>query len=66
MACRLWQPVTKAIRQGDQHGASREKWALEEAQRQRVREHQLSPTAWAPRLFQQDPLTREWHYRHEE
>ncbi|XP_040826777.1 oxysterol-binding protein-related protein 5 isoform X2 [Ochotona curzoniae] len=63
---RLWQPVTKAIRQGDQHGASREKWALEEAQRQRVREHQLSPTAWAPRLFQQDPLTREWHYRHED
>lgn len=63
---RLWQHVTRAIREGDQHRATQEKSALEEAQRQRSRERQQSLTAWLPQLFQQDPVTQEWRYRHED
>lgn len=63
---RLWQHVTRAIREGDQLRATQEKSALEEAQRQRSRERQQSLTAWLPQLFQQDPVTQEWRYRHEE
>ncbi|KAM5248132.1 oxysterol-binding protein-related protein 5 [Ctenodactylus gundi] len=62
---RLWQHVTKAILQGDQHRATEEKFVLEEAQRQRSRERQQSLTPWKPQLFHQDPLTQEWRYRHE-
>uniref|UniRef100_G1TYQ0 Oxysterol binding protein like 5 n=1 Tax=Oryctolagus cuniculus TaxID=9986 RepID=G1TYQ0_RABIT len=63
---RLWQHVTRAIREGDQHRATQEKSALEEVQRQRSRERQQSLTAWLPQLFQQDPVTQEWRYRHED
>ncbi|KAM4845891.1 oxysterol-binding protein-related protein 5 [Thomomys bottae] len=62
---RLWQHVTKAIREGDQHKATQEKSALEEAQRQRSRERQQSLAPWTPQLFRLDPLTQEWHYRYE-
>lgn len=64
-ACRLWQHVTRALREGDQHKATQEKCALEEAQRQRTRERQQSLTPWTPRLFRLDPATQEWRYRHE-
>lgn len=63
---RLWQHVTRAIREGDQHKATQEKSVLEEAQRQRAREHQQSLTPWKPQLFLLDPLTQEWRYRYEE
>ncbi|XP_042528510.1 oxysterol-binding protein-related protein 5 [Dipodomys spectabilis] len=62
---RLWQHVTRAIREGDQHKATREKSALEEAQRQRSRQRQQTLTPWKPQLFRLDPLTQEWHYRYE-
>ncbi|XP_036151798.1 oxysterol-binding protein-related protein 5 isoform X2 [Myotis myotis] len=62
---RLWQHVTRAIREGDQHTATREKFALEEAQRQRTREQQQRLAPWAPRLFHLDPATQEWRYRFE-
>uniref|UniRef100_H0XB33 Oxysterol-binding protein n=1 Tax=Otolemur garnettii TaxID=30611 RepID=H0XB33_OTOGA len=62
---RLWQHVTKAISEGDQHKATQEKFVLEEAQRQRTRELQQSVTSWKPQLFHVDPVTREWHYRYE-
>ncbi|XP_051049421.1 oxysterol-binding protein-related protein 5 isoform X2 [Phodopus roborovskii] len=62
---RLWQHVTRAIREGDQHKATQEKSVLEEAQRQRAREHQQSLTPWKPRLFHLDPLTQEWRYHYE-
>lgn len=39
---------------------------LEEAQRQRAREHQQSLTPWKPHLFVLDPLSQEWRYRYEE
>ncbi|KAK2496662.1 hypothetical protein MC885_006548 [Smutsia gigantea] len=62
---RLWQHVTRAIGEGDQHKATREKFSLEEAQRQQTRERQQSLTPWKPRLFRLDPATQEWHYRYE-
>uniref|UniRef100_A0A8C5L9P8 Oxysterol-binding protein n=1 Tax=Jaculus jaculus TaxID=51337 RepID=A0A8C5L9P8_JACJA len=62
---RLWQHVTRAIRKGDQHKATQEKFALEEAQRQRARERQQSLVPWKPRLFYLDALTQDWRYRHE-
>ncbi|XP_036076904.1 oxysterol-binding protein-related protein 5 isoform X3 [Rousettus aegyptiacus] len=62
---RLWQHVTRALREGDQHKATQEKCALEEAQRQRTRERQQSLMPWTPRLFRLDPATQEWRYLHE-
>uniref|UniRef100_I3MUI8 Oxysterol-binding protein n=1 Tax=Ictidomys tridecemlineatus TaxID=43179 RepID=I3MUI8_ICTTR len=63
---RLWQHVTRAIHEGDQHRATQEKCVLEEAQRQRIREHQQGLTPWTPQLFHLDPLTHEWRYRYED
>uniref|UniRef100_A0A2K5KTD5 Oxysterol-binding protein n=1 Tax=Cercocebus atys TaxID=9531 RepID=A0A2K5KTD5_CERAT len=63
---RLWQHVTRAIGKGDQHRATQEKFALEEAQRRRARERQESLTPWKPQLFHLDPTTQEWHYRYED
>ncbi|XP_011785547.1 PREDICTED: oxysterol-binding protein-related protein 5 [Colobus angolensis palliatus] len=63
---RLWQHVTRAIGKGDQHRATQEKFALEEAQRRRARERQESLTPWKPQLFHLDPVTQEWHYRYED
>ncbi|XP_053058747.1 oxysterol-binding protein-related protein 5 isoform X5 [Acinonyx jubatus] len=63
---RLWQHVTRAIGEGDQHKATREKFSLEEAQRQRARERQQNLTPWKPQLFRLDPATREWRYLHED
>ncbi|KAM5317304.1 oxysterol-binding protein-related protein 5 [Glossophaga mutica] len=62
---RLWQRVTRAIRDGDQHRATQEKFLLEEAQRQRAHERQQSLMPWTPRLFHLDPTTQEWRYRFE-
>ncbi|KAM6159008.1 oxysterol-binding protein-related protein 5 isoform 2-T2 [Rhynchocyon petersi] len=63
---RLWQHVTKAIGEGDQHKATQEKFILEEAQRRRALERQQTLTPWTPRLFYLDPATEEWRYRHED
>lgn len=63
---RLWQHVTRAIGKGDQHRATQEKFALEEAQRRRARERQESLTPWKPQLFHLDPITQEWRYRYED
>uniref|UniRef100_A0A8C7ARQ4 Oxysterol-binding protein n=1 Tax=Neovison vison TaxID=452646 RepID=A0A8C7ARQ4_NEOVI len=63
---RLWQHVTRAISEGDQHRATQEKFSLEEMQRQRARERQQNLVPWKPQLFRLDPATQEWHYRHED
>ncbi|KAM9221444.1 oxysterol-binding protein-related protein 5 isoform 2-T2 [Dugong dugon] len=63
---RLWQHVTRAIGEGDQHRATQEKLTLEEAQRRRALERQQTLTSWMPRLFRLDPTTQEWHYKHED
>ncbi|XP_012413093.1 oxysterol-binding protein-related protein 5 [Trichechus manatus latirostris] len=63
---RLWQHVTRAIGEGDQHRATQEKLTLEEAQRRRALERQQTLTPWIPRLFRLDPATQEWRYKHED
>lgn len=62
--CRLWQPVTRAICEGDQARAMKEKLLLEESQLQQVRQcHSLAP--WTPKFFRLDPTTQEWRYQYE-
>ncbi|KAF7224783.1 oxysterol-binding protein-related protein 5 isoform X1 [Nothobranchius furzeri] len=59
---RLWQHVTRAIMEQDQQQATKEKFILEDAQRKEVRER--GDKLWIPQLFQQDPVTSEWTYKH--
>ncbi|XP_053741690.1 oxysterol-binding protein-related protein 5 isoform X1 [Synchiropus splendidus] len=59
---RLWQRVTSAILDRDQVRATQEKFVLEEAQRKEARDRGDRP--WNPRLFQLDPVTSEWTYKH--
>ncbi|XP_054885551.1 oxysterol-binding protein-related protein 5 isoform X2 [Poeciliopsis prolifica] len=59
---RLWQHVTSAILDRDQVRATQEKFVLEEAQRKEAKER--GETLWIPKLFQQDPVTSEWTYKH--
>ncbi|XP_072309385.1 oxysterol-binding protein-related protein 8 isoform X3 [Eucyclogobius newberryi] len=61
---RLWQHVTRAINNKDQTEATNEKFHLEEAQRKCARERKAKCEDWNPALFEQDPLTGEWHYRY--
>lgn len=63
---RLWQHVTRAINNKDQTEATNEKFILEEAQRKSARERKAKCEEWIPRLFEQDPITGEWHYRYAE
>ncbi|CAN9498790.1 unnamed protein product [Ophioblennius macclurei] len=59
---RLWRHVTSAITDRDQVRATQEKYVLEQAQRKEARERGDKP--WTTRLFQQDPVTSEWTYKH--
>ncbi|KAM6961162.1 oxysterol-binding protein-related protein 5 isoform 2-T2 [Aplochiton taeniatus] len=59
---RLWQQVTSAIMDRDQNQATQEKFVLEEAQRNEARDRGDKP--WAPHLFQLDPDSNEWTYKH--
>uniref|UniRef100_A0A673CVX5 Oxysterol-binding protein n=1 Tax=Sphaeramia orbicularis TaxID=375764 RepID=A0A673CVX5_9TELE len=61
---RLWQHVTRAINNKDQTEATNEKFILEEAQRKSARERKAKCEEWIPALFEQDPVTGEWHYRY--
>nr|XP_023692546.1 oxysterol-binding protein-related protein 8 isoform X2 [Paramormyrops kingsleyae] len=61
---KLWQHVTRAIVNKDQTEATKEKFLLEEAQRKSARERKAKCEAWSPVLFEQDPITGEWHYRY--
>lgn len=63
---RLWQHVTRAINNKDQTEATNEKFILEEAQRKSARERKAKCEEWIPTLFEQDPITGEWHYRYAE
>uniref|UniRef100_A0A8C6V5B3 Oxysterol-binding protein n=1 Tax=Neogobius melanostomus TaxID=47308 RepID=A0A8C6V5B3_9GOBI len=63
---RLWQHVTRAINNKDQTEATNEKFFLEEAQRKSARERKAKCEDWIPALFEQDPVTGEWHYRYVE
>ncbi|XP_072566284.1 oxysterol-binding protein-related protein 8-like isoform X2 [Paramormyrops kingsleyae] len=61
---KLWQHVTRAINNKDQTEATNEKFLLEEAQRKSARERKAKCEAWIPGLFEQDPVTGEWHYKY--
>ncbi|XP_006805628.1 oxysterol-binding protein-related protein 8 [Neolamprologus brichardi] len=61
---RLWQHVTRAINNKDQTEATNEKFILEEAQRKSARERKAKCEEWSPALFEQDPITGEWHYKY--
>ena len=63
---RLWQHVTRAVNNKDQTEATNEKFILEEAQRKLARERKVKCEDWIPALFEQDPITGEWHYRYAE
>ncbi|XP_053317939.1 oxysterol-binding protein-related protein 8 isoform X1 [Spea bombifrons] len=60
---RLWQHVTRAINSKDQILATQEKFVLEEAQRKAAKERKATGDEWTCKLFEQDPISGEWHYR---
>ncbi|KAL2309670.1 hypothetical protein Nmel_005887 [Mimus melanotis] len=61
---KLWQQVTKAINNKDQTEATQEKYILEEAQRKSAKERKLKGEEWTCKLFDQDSVTGEWHYKY--
>ncbi|XP_062914516.1 oxysterol-binding protein-related protein 8 isoform X3 [Mobula hypostoma] len=61
---KLWQHVTRAIHNKDQHEATREKFILEEAQRQAAKQRKVKEEEWIPRLFEHDQVTGEWQYKY--
>ncbi|XP_010170809.1 oxysterol-binding protein-related protein 8, partial [Antrostomus carolinensis] len=61
---KLWQQVTKAINNKDQTEATQEKYVLEEAQRKSAKERKLKGEEWTCKLFDQDSVTGEWHYKY--
>ncbi|KAM9311344.1 oxysterol-binding protein-related protein 8 isoform 2-T2 [Gastrophryne carolinensis] len=61
---RLWQQVTKAINNKDQTEATQEKFVLEEAQRKATKERKVKGEEWTCHLFEQEPITGEWHYKY--
>ncbi|XP_041267192.1 oxysterol-binding protein-related protein 8 isoform X4 [Onychostruthus taczanowskii] len=61
---KLWQQVTKAINNKDQIKATEEKYVLEEAQRKSAKERKLKGEEWTCKLFDQDSVTGEWHYKY--
>lgn len=63
---RLWRYVTSAIRENNQTLATEEKTIIENEQRKRIKEHQLTGTEWFPHLFHIDPNTKRWIYIHAE
>ncbi|XP_074936862.1 oxysterol-binding protein-related protein 8 isoform X2 [Phalacrocorax aristotelis] len=61
---KLWQQVTRAINNKDQTEATQEKYILEEAQRKSAKERKLKGEEWTCKLFDQDSVTGEWHYKY--
>ncbi|XP_007893541.1 oxysterol-binding protein-related protein 8 isoform X6 [Callorhinchus milii] len=61
---KLWQHVTRAISHKDQNEATNEKFILEEAQRNAAKERKAKKTEWFCKLFEQDPITGDWHYKY--
>ncbi|XP_041444530.1 oxysterol-binding protein-related protein 8 isoform X4 [Xenopus laevis] len=61
---RLWRLVTLAINNKDQTEATQEKFVLEDAQRKAAKERKAKDEDWTCKLFEQDPLTGEWHYKY--
>uniref|UniRef100_S4RD86 Oxysterol-binding protein n=1 Tax=Petromyzon marinus TaxID=7757 RepID=S4RD86_PETMA len=61
---KLWQHVTTAISQREQHEATQQKFLLEEAQREGARERAEQQEEWTPCFFELEPLAGEWQYKY--
>ncbi|XP_043943915.1 oxysterol-binding protein-related protein 8 [Protopterus annectens] len=61
---RLWHHVTRAILNKDQTEATNQKFTLEEAQRKAAKERKGKHEEWVCKLFEQDLITGEWHYKY--
>lgn len=46
------------------HGATQEKFILEERQRQEAKERKAQMIEWIPKLFERDSVTGDWIYKH--
>lgn len=62
----MWSKVTEAIRNNDQNKATEEKTVLEEAQRKRAKELKENDEIHKPRLFDIEPTSGGWLYKHAE
>lgn len=62
----LWQRVTEAIVASDQMKATEEKTVVEECQRRKARELKEKGLTHDPKLFQFEPITGLWVYKHAE
>ncbi|CAI9724578.1 Hypothetical predicted protein [Octopus vulgaris] len=60
----LWKKVSDAILKGDINTATQEKYFLEDRQRQCAKERKALLEEWIPNLFERDPLTLDWVYKH--
>ena len=58
--------MSDAIVKGDINTATQEKYILEEKQRQNAKERKVMMEEWVPNLFERDPLTSDWIYKHAE
>lgn len=60
---RLWNKVTLAINAANQEAATVEKTALEEAQREAVKQRAARMEIWTPALFSYDTNSADWTYK---
>lgn len=60
---RLWSKVTAAINAQNQEAATVEKTALEEAQREAVKQRATRMEVWSPNLFVFDSASSDWSYK---
>ena len=51
-SCRLWSKLTAAIRKNDMEAATQSKAAVEDAQREAVKQREESGEVWVPRYFE--------------
>nr|XP_054761251.1 LOW QUALITY PROTEIN: oxysterol-binding protein-related protein 8-like [Lytechinus pictus] len=61
---KLWRHVTAALSKGDVHDATKEKFILEEQQRNGHKERKIKMVEWVPKLFERDDITGDWIYKH--
>jgi hypothetical protein len=63
---KLWSRVTEALKLADQEAATREKFLLEETQRQEARERKAKLEEWVPKLFDRNEITGDWEYKYKD
>ena len=58
--------MTAALAKGEVHDATKEKFILEESQRNGFKERKIKMVEWVPKLFERDDITSDWIYKHME